>query len=146
MQGGLALGLTTAQWGQTTISNGQASPLNFDRYRMLKMREMPKVTVAIVPSPAGTQIGGIGETMVPPTAPALANAYAKLTGVRKRSLPLFHRSSRLWRVGSSIYDADCGRHLAPIHRRTHRCRSRMHCLTTLNKERAVVRFIEPQLN
>jgi CO/xanthine dehydrogenase Mo-binding subunit len=27
--------------------------------------------------------------MVPPMAPALANAFARLTGTRKRSLPLF---------------------------------------------------------
>jgi isoquinoline 1-oxidoreductase beta subunit len=32
---------------------------------------------------------GIGEPGVPPLAPALANAYARLTGIRVRTLPFF---------------------------------------------------------
>ena len=34
-------------------------------------------------------LGGIGEVGVPPVAPALANAWAKLTGSRVRTLPFF---------------------------------------------------------
>ena len=34
-------------------------------------------------------IGGAGELNVPTLAPALANAYCKLTGQRVRSLPFF---------------------------------------------------------
>ena len=33
--------------------------------------------------------GGVGEPGVPPIAPALANAYARLTGLRVRTLPFF---------------------------------------------------------
>jgi len=32
-------------------------------------------------------VGGVGETGVPCIAPAIANAYAKLTGTRVRALP-----------------------------------------------------------
>ncbi len=56
-------------------------------YRMLRMREMPRVSVKIIQS--GAPIGGIGEVGVPPLAPALANAYFRLTGTRIRSLPMF---------------------------------------------------------
>ncbi len=51
------------------------------------LREMPQVDVQIIQS--GATIGGIGEVGVPPLAPALANAYFRLTGKRVRSLPIF---------------------------------------------------------
>jgi isoquinoline 1-oxidoreductase beta subunit len=37
--------------------------------------------------PADNHPGGIGEAGVPPLAPALANAVARLSGKRVRSLP-----------------------------------------------------------
>lgn len=86
MQGGLVMGMTTALWGRSSFDNGAATPRNFDDYRMMKMRNMPQVSVTIVNQ--GSPLGGVGETIVPPTAPAIANAYAKLTGTRKRTLPL----------------------------------------------------------
>jgi isoquinoline 1-oxidoreductase beta subunit len=52
---------------------------------------MPQVAVTLMPPMAGitrsTPIGGIGELGVPTFAPALANAWAKLTGQRVRTLP-----------------------------------------------------------
>ncbi|MFO1414853.1 MAG: molybdopterin cofactor-binding domain-containing protein [Burkholderiales bacterium] len=87
MQGGILHGLNAALWGQSTFTAGKANQTNFSRYRVMRPSEMPTVTVVIVPStdsPSGT-----GEPGVPPIAPALANAYARLTGVRKRDLPLF---------------------------------------------------------
>ena len=54
---------------------------------------MPQVAVTVIPNPAVAErsatIGGVGELGVPTLAPALANAYFKLTGKRVRSLPLF---------------------------------------------------------
>jgi isoquinoline 1-oxidoreductase beta subunit len=50
------------------------------------MRDMPVVTVQVIEG--GTPIGGVGEPGVPPIAPAIANAYAALTGIRLRTLPL----------------------------------------------------------
>jgi isoquinoline 1-oxidoreductase beta subunit len=38
--------------------------------------------VVIMPPNPDVPVGGIGEPAVPPLAPALANAYAKLTGKR----------------------------------------------------------------
>jgi isoquinoline 1-oxidoreductase beta subunit len=87
MQGGIVHALNAALWGQSTFTAGRANQTNFSRYRVLRPGEMPAVQVVIVPStdaPSGT-----GEPGVPPLAPALANAYARLTGLRKRDLPLF---------------------------------------------------------
>ncbi|MEZ5140155.1 MAG: hypothetical protein R2711_15705 [Acidimicrobiales bacterium] len=52
------------------------------------MRETPVITVKVIQS-GMENLGGIGEVGVPPMAPALANAWAALTGTRLRTLPLF---------------------------------------------------------
>ncbi|HEY8302281.1 MAG TPA: molybdopterin cofactor-binding domain-containing protein [Jatrophihabitans sp.] len=86
MQGGIVHGLTAALWGRMTFTNGVAGPVNFNRYRMTRMRDMPRVEVAIMAS--AQPPGGVGEPGVPPIAPAVANAWSRLTGTRVRSLPL----------------------------------------------------------
>jgi isoquinoline 1-oxidoreductase beta subunit len=70
-----------------TFTAGKANVTNFSNYRVLRLQEMPAVTVQVVPSSG--PIGGIGETGVPCVAPAIANAYAKLTGTRLRTLPFY---------------------------------------------------------
>jgi isoquinoline 1-oxidoreductase subunit beta len=60
---------------------------------MIRAGEMPDVAVTIVGSSPSSDrrrtIGGVGELGVPTLAPALANAYFRLTGRRIRALPLF---------------------------------------------------------
>jgi len=87
MQGGVVHGLSAALWGQVTFANGVPSVNNFNNYRVMRLSDMPAISVTIVPSTAAP--GGVGETGVPCVAPALANAYAKLTGTRVRTLPFY---------------------------------------------------------
>ena len=87
MQGGIVHGLNAALYGQITFAAGVSSVRNFNHYRMIKAGEMPKVTVQVMPSTAAPS--GIGEPGVPPIAPAIANAFFRLTGVRVRNLPFF---------------------------------------------------------
>lgn len=89
MQGGIVHGISAALWGLVTFTAGKASVRNFDAYPMMKLRQMPEITVQIMPPNPAVPIGGIGEPGVPPIAPALANAYFKLTGQRVRTLPFF---------------------------------------------------------
>lgn len=93
MQGGVVHGLSAALWGQMKFSKGTAQARNFDNYRVLLLSEMPQVSVSIVNS--GEALGGIGEPGVPPIGPAVANAWAALTGTRLRSLPLFPGDSHM---------------------------------------------------
>lgn len=50
MEGGIVHGLSAALWGRITFDKGVASPRNFDGYKMVRMRDMPRVAVTIVPS------------------------------------------------------------------------------------------------
>ena len=68
-----------------TFSNGIVEQTNFDAYQPLRISDMPKVEVHIVPS-TGTA-HGIGEPGVPPVAPAVTNAIYDATGKRLYSLP-----------------------------------------------------------
>jgi isoquinoline 1-oxidoreductase subunit beta len=53
---------------------------------VLRMAEMPKVEVHILPSAEPPK--GVGEPGVPPIGPAVANAVFAATGRRIRSLPI----------------------------------------------------------
>jgi isoquinoline 1-oxidoreductase beta subunit len=89
MEGGIVHGISAALWGQVTFTAGRAGVRNFDGYPMVRMSQMPTVKVSVMPPDPAAPIGGVGEPGVPPAAPALANAYAKLTGQRIRDLPFF---------------------------------------------------------
>ncbi|MEM5430895.1 xanthine dehydrogenase family protein molybdopterin-binding subunit [Cupriavidus oxalaticus] len=87
VQGGLLMGLgTTLPGAQITLKDGVVQQSNWNNYRLATHADMPaQVSVHVVPS--ADPPTGIGETAVPPIAPALANAVAALTGKRYRSLP-----------------------------------------------------------
>jgi isoquinoline 1-oxidoreductase beta subunit len=87
MQGGIFHGLSAAKWGELKWTAGKSSVTNFNKFRMTRMSEAPVITVQVINS--GAPMSGCGEPGVPPIAPALANAYAKLTGQRIRNLPFF---------------------------------------------------------
>ena len=93
LTGGVVHGLNAALYGRQTFVNGAAQSRNFKQSRMIRLNEMPQVAVRIMPNPAVASrtelLGGVGELGVPTFAPALANAYFKLTGKRVRELPFF---------------------------------------------------------
>ncbi|MBA5687353.1 xanthine dehydrogenase family protein molybdopterin-binding subunit [Rugamonas apoptosis] len=86
VEGGVGFALSAALHGAITLKNGAVEQSNFHDYAPIRINEMPKVEVHIVPS--ADKPTGIGEPGVPPLAPALANALAAATGKRIRSLPI----------------------------------------------------------
>ena len=86
MESAIVYGLTAALWGEITIDKGRVQQSNFHNYQMLRLAEMPKVEVHIVPSTDSQ--GGAGEPGTPPIAPAVANAIFALNGKRIRKLPI----------------------------------------------------------
>jgi isoquinoline 1-oxidoreductase beta subunit len=86
VQGSIAFGLSAALHGKLTITGGKVAESNFHDYQVLRMFEMPKISVHVIPSDA--KMGGIGEPATAPIAPAIANAVFALTKQRLRTLPL----------------------------------------------------------
>ncbi|MCY1532933.1 Isoquinoline 1-oxidoreductase subunit beta [compost metagenome] len=86
MESGVAFGLGAALHSKLTFKGGRVQQSNFHDYQVLRLDEMPVVETHIVAST--DKMGGIGETSVPPIAPAVANAVFALTGQRLRELPL----------------------------------------------------------
>jgi isoquinoline 1-oxidoreductase beta subunit len=88
IEGAVAQAMAATLWAQQTFVNGVPQSTNFNKYRPVRLQEMPQVDVQVL---QGGGVGGVGEPGVPCVAPAIANAYAKLKGetVRKRSLPFF---------------------------------------------------------
>jgi isoquinoline 1-oxidoreductase beta subunit len=86
MESGIVFGLSAALHGAITFKNGRVEQCNFNDYPVLRINEMPKVEVHIVPSQEPP--GGVGEPGVPPIAPAVANAVFAATGARLRTLPM----------------------------------------------------------
>ena len=85
MEGSIGFGLGSALWSEITLVDGVVQQSNFHDFRILRLDEMPRVEVHIVPSAAPPS--GVGEPGVPPIAPAVANAWLALTGQPVRRLP-----------------------------------------------------------
>jgi isoquinoline 1-oxidoreductase subunit beta len=85
MEGGIGFGLGAALYGEITLDKGHVVQSNFHDYRSLRIDDMPKVEVYIVPSTEAPT--GVGEPGVPCIAPAVANAMFQLTGQRIYRLP-----------------------------------------------------------
>jgi isoquinoline 1-oxidoreductase beta subunit len=87
MESGAMFGLSAVLYGEMSVKEGQVQELNFDKYRIVRQAEAPKVEVYLVPS-GGKKWGGIGECGTATIAPAVGNAIFAATGKRVRELPL----------------------------------------------------------
>jgi isoquinoline 1-oxidoreductase beta subunit len=92
LEGGMGFGLSAAMFASVDLEDGRVVQSNFNDYRVLRINEMPNVEVHIVSSKENPT--GIGEPGTPPIAPAIANAWAKLTGQRIFTLPFTHSAAK----------------------------------------------------
>jgi len=84
--GSFVYGLSAMLYGEITVNGGAIEQTNFDSYNVMRIDEMPKVEVVIMPS--GDFWGGVGEPTIAVAAPAVLNAIFAATGKRIRALPL----------------------------------------------------------
>ena len=80
-EGAVVDGIGTAMFGELKFVNGAPDKSNFDQYRMIRMKEAPKVIEThFVESQVDPS--GLGEPGYPPVFAALANALYQATGKR----------------------------------------------------------------
>ena len=86
VEGGTVDGIGTALYSGLNIKQGAPQQTNFDRYRLIRHSEAPKVIeVHFVNN--GLSPTGLGEPMYPPVMGALANAMYQATGKRLYQQP-----------------------------------------------------------
>ncbi len=91
IEGGALHGASTAVMEEVSSRDGHILNANLHDYKMFTALDAPEIVPIIVETPH--QEGpygakGIGEPVVTPTAPAIANAVEDATGVRIQELPL----------------------------------------------------------
>lgn len=86
VEGGVAWALSAALKTEVTFANGRAQQTNFDRFPVLRLREMPAQDIVVVESELGPF--GAGEPPVPAVYAAVANAVYDATGERVRETPI----------------------------------------------------------
>ena len=78
-------GLSAALRETVTLTGGVVDQSNFFDYELLRMEDMPRIEVHIVPSAEPPT--GVGEPGTPVIAPAVANAVYRATGQRITMMP-----------------------------------------------------------
>ena len=86
IEGSVAMALSAIFYEDISIENGRVKELNYDTYPLLKLKEMPKVEVVLVPT--YDFWGGVGEPTICVVGPAVLNAIFTATGKPYRDLPL----------------------------------------------------------
>jgi isoquinoline 1-oxidoreductase beta subunit len=86
LEGAIIFGLSHALKEQIAIVDGVVEQSNYHDFPIMRMSESPSIHVKVFST--DNPPSGIGETGVPLTAAAVANALATLEGIRVRRLPL----------------------------------------------------------
>ncbi|MCC0043920.1 MAG: xanthine dehydrogenase family protein molybdopterin-binding subunit [Brucellaceae bacterium] len=85
VQGGIVWALGHAINCEISYSDGMAEQSNYHAHQGMRMYQAPEIFVRGLEN--GHKTRGLGEPMVPPAAPALANAIFAATGKRIREMP-----------------------------------------------------------
>lgn len=86
MEGGIGFGLGAILHEELTLTGGVVDQENYDTYTPLRIDQMPRIEVHIMPSDEPPT--GVGEPGVPPIGPAVGNALRAATGKTIRKLPI----------------------------------------------------------
>jgi CO/xanthine dehydrogenase Mo-binding subunit len=88
-EGNVAFGVGQALFEEMVFDGGQLQNGNLADYMVAYPADMPReLGVSVLEDAAVNEIHGIGETGLPPVAPAIGNAIYQATGVRITDLPI----------------------------------------------------------
>jgi isoquinoline 1-oxidoreductase beta subunit len=82
----IVYGLGFALFERITIEDGAVAQSGFYDYRVPRLSDIPEMHIEVVPT--NNHPTGVGQMATPLVAPAIANAVARLTGVRLRETPM----------------------------------------------------------
>lgn len=88
MLGGLADAIALVLSAGLTLQDGLPLEGSYAQYRYTKMKDFPRDVQVILMPNVGHPTGGIGEVGLSATSGAIANAYARATGIKPRRFPL----------------------------------------------------------
>jgi isoquinoline 1-oxidoreductase beta subunit len=85
IEGGIIDGIGHAMYGDFSFEAGRSKADNFNRYRLIRMSEIPEIDIHFVESENDPT--GLGEPSLPPAGGAVANALAAALGKRMYRQP-----------------------------------------------------------
>src|SRR3984957_13964663 len=85
-EGGIVFGLGLTLTEEISFRGGAVQQNNFYDYRPMRMNDVPNIHVEVIQT--DNHPTGVGQMAVVVVAPAVANAVARLTGVRLRETPM----------------------------------------------------------
>lgn len=95
IEGGVIDGVGHSMYGELQFENGRPTASNFDKYRMIRMKEAPIVETHFIKNEFSPT--GLGEPTLPPAGGAVANAFKAATGNRLYKQP-FTKTPELLKV------------------------------------------------
>src|SRR5262249_20878537 len=82
----IVYGLGFSLFERITTDDGAVEQSGFYDYRVPRMSDIPEMHIEVIPT--NNRPTGVGQMATPLMAPAIANAVARLTGVRLRETPM----------------------------------------------------------
>jgi len=107
--GSIAFGISQALFEQIIHDNGHVANPNLSEYALAGYPDMPaELEISLLENPASDSIHGLGETLLPPVAPAIGNAIADALGLDQAGLRLLQLPMTAEQVLDRIADAEGG--------------------------------------
>ena len=85
VEGAVTYGLGSALYERITFKSGLVQQSNYDNYVVPRMSETPKINIEILAN--GDEPTAVGQASAVLVAPAITNAFARLTGTRLSHMP-----------------------------------------------------------